>query len=102
MSIKKQYLKNKSICKVTFRLQLEGINKAKSVHLVGDFNQWNSKLNPMTRLKDGSFKTVIELATGQEYQFRYLLNNDTWENDSEADNYLPNPFGNADNSVIVV
>lgn len=102
MSIKKQYVKKKSICKVTFRLQRDGINQIKTAHLVGDFNQWDSKQNPMTKLKDGSFKTVVELPTGQEYQFRYLLNNDLWENDSEADNYVPNPYGNADNSVIIV
>ncbi|MBU3913919.1 isoamylase early set domain-containing protein [bacterium] len=102
MSIKKQYLKTKPISKVTFQLDGKFDSKMKTVHLVGDFNNWNPKKNPMKKLKDGSFKIILDLKTGQEYQFRYLVNSENWVNDNAADRYTPNPFGNADNCVVVV
>ena len=42
-----------------------------------------------------------DLETGREYQFRYLIGNDTWENDWEADAYTPNEFGTEDSVVKV-
>ena len=39
---------------------------------------------------------TISLKPGQEYRFRYLLDNNRWENDGTADAYLPNPFGTED------
>jgi hypothetical protein len=42
---------------------------------------------------------LVELESGKEYQFRYLINGETWENDFEADAYAPTPFG-VENSVV--
>lgn len=95
--LKKQYLKNNSVCKVTFYTQAE--IKAETVHLVGDFNKWNETETPMEALKDGRFKVTLNLEAGKEYQFRYLVNSTEWHNDWEADKYVPNPYG-GDNSVI--
>jgi hypothetical protein len=53
----------------------------------------------MERLKDGRFKTSLDLKAGTEYQFRYLVNGTEWHNDWEADRYLPNPYS-GDNSVV--
>ncbi len=102
MSIKKQYLKNKAICKVTFRMTRTGDTPAKTIHLAGDFNNWKPESNPMTRLKNGSFKTVLSLATGREYQFRYLVNSELWKNDEKADKYTLNPYGDAENCVVSI
>jgi hypothetical protein len=41
MSIKKQFLKSKPVCKVTFRVPEEIGNSAKTAHVVGDFNDWS-------------------------------------------------------------
>ena len=38
MRIKKQFLKSKPICKVTFRIHEEVGNSAKTAQLVGEFN----------------------------------------------------------------
>jgi len=95
--LKKQFLKTKPICKVTFATSPE--LKAESVHLVGDFNNWSETETPMSRQKDGRFSITLELAKGQEYQFRYLVNRTEWHNDWEADKYVPNPFS-GDNSVV--
>jgi 1,4-alpha-glucan branching enzyme len=103
MSLKKQYLKTKPVCKVTFTLPAEAVeNTTDSVALVGDFNDWKiADAITMERLKSGQYKTVIELEAGKAYQFRYLINTQQWENDWEADQYVPGPFG-AENSVVLV
>ncbi len=95
--IKKQYLKSRPVCKVTFELPKSVA--AETAQIVGDFTGWNAL--PMDQLKDGRFKTVLELEQGQEYQFRYLLNEQDWQNDEEADKYVSNPF-NGENSVLAV
>ncbi len=99
--LKKEYLKSKDIVKVTFRLPKVAALDARSVHVVGDFNGWSIYANPMKRLKKGEFTTTIELKPGNEYQFRYLIDEVRWENDWNADKYVKSPFG-SDNSVIVV
>ena len=102
MSIKKQYLKTKSVCKVTFTLPKDIAGSAGSVYIVGEFNGWDANSHPMKLQKDGSFNLTINLEKGREYQYRYLLNGSTWENDDCADKYVKSPYGDSDNSVVVV
>ena len=100
MSIKKQFLKTKPVCKVTFRFDKKAAKTAKKVYLVGDFNKWKPKKTPMKRLKSGDFTVTVELDTKQpEYQFRYLNDQGIWENDWEADKYIPNGI-DGENSVV--
>lgn len=94
----KRYLKSKDVTKVTF--YTPDTLDAEQVHLVGDFNEWSETATPMTPLKDGRFKIVLELEPNQEYQFRYLVNGDEWHNDWDADKYVPNPYI-GDNSVVI-
>jgi 1,4-alpha-glucan branching enzyme len=102
MSLTKKFLKSKSICKVTFRLQAEAVETAGKVVLVGDFNEWDTEAGiAMQQLKNGDFKTTIDLETGKAYQFRYLIDGKRWENDWAADQYIPTSFG-TDNSVVDV
>jgi 1,4-alpha-glucan branching enzyme len=96
--LKKQYLKARPVCKVTFALP-EAI-RAETAYLVGDFNEWNETRTPMKKLKKGRFTVTLELEKGREYQFRYLVNGEEWQNDWHADKYAPNPFGE-ENSVVV-
>jgi len=102
MSIKKQFLKSKPMCKVTFRIPEEIGNSAKSAHVVGEFNEWSLLATPMRRLKSGAFTATLDLKQGREYQFRYLLDKKIWENDAEADKFVPTPYGDSDNSVVVL
>ncbi|GAU09394.1 isoamylase early set domain-containing protein [Desulfoplanes formicivorans] len=102
MSIQKKYLKTKPVCKVTFRVAADVAPNAKQVNLVGDFNNWDASATPMTRLKNGSFKVCVNLEIGREYQFRYLVDEKEWENDCEADKFVATPYGDSENSVIVV
>ena len=102
MSVKKQYLKTKSVCKVTFNLPKDIAKSAGSVYLVGDFNSWDASSHPMKLQKDGSFNLTINLEKGSEYQYRYLLDGSAWENDDCADKYVKNPYGDSENSVVVI
>lgn len=98
--IAKKFLKSKPVCKATFTLPAEAAQGAKKVFLVGDFNNWDTAEGiSMKKQKGGIFKTTVELETGKEYEFRYLLDGETWENDWEADKYVATPFG-VDNSVV--
>lgn len=102
MSIKKQFLKSKPVCKVGFKLSKEQVADAGKVNLVGDFNNWNEASDVMNILKDGSFSLNLDLETGRNYQFRYLIDGGTWINDESADGYESSGFGDAQNSVIVL
>jgi hypothetical protein len=63
---------------------------------------WNLSSTPMKKLKNGDFTATVILAKGTQYQFRYLLDDKAWENDWEADAYIPSPVSFADNSVVWV
>jgi len=101
VSLRKRYLKTGELCTVTFSLPKAGATAVRSVHVVGDFNGWNKHGSPMKKQKNGSFAGSISLASGREYQFRYLLDGERWENDWKADKYVANEYG-GENSVVVV
>lgn len=100
-SIKKVYLKNKPVCKVTFRLPKIAAKGAKSVCLVGDFNNWSIYEHSMKRSSAGDYSITLELETNREYSFRYLIDETMWENDWNADKYVKSPYGDSDNSVVI-
>jgi 1,4-alpha-glucan branching enzyme len=101
MALSKQASKNKSVRRVTFNLPKEAVKNAKSVYLVGEFNNWQIHATPMKKAKDGSYKVVLELEKGKEYQYRFLIDDHTWENDWKADKYVSSPYGACENSVVI-
>ena len=91
----KNYPKSrKGTCKVTFDLPKDV--GAENVSIVGDFNNWDERATPMKRKRDGSFSAAVSVEAGKEYRFRYLLDSTRWENDWDADSYVPNAFGTED------
>ncbi|MGE5312052.1 MAG: glycoside hydrolase [Nitrospirota bacterium] len=100
--IVKEYLKKDQPCKVTFRLPRIAAADAKSVCIVGDFNNWSIHSHPMRKLKSGDYTITLELEPGREYQFRYFIDEIRWENDWQADKYVKSPYGDSDNSVVIV
>jgi hypothetical protein len=101
--LKKQYVKSRKICKITFELAKDQVPpdvEAKNVYLVGEFNNWDPTVTPMPRRKGGIYRTMLELEPGREYQFRYLVNGEHWYNDQHADAYVPGGSG-ADNCVVM-
>ncbi|MGK0412195.1 MAG: 1,4-alpha-glucan branching enzyme [Polaribacter sp.] len=96
MAIKKQFLKSKPVCKVTFTVPAE---EASSVAVVGSFNEWNVEATPLKKLKNGSFKGTVDLETGSSYEFRYLVDGE-YVNEEEADSSVWSDFAGAENSLL--
>ena len=102
MSITKKFLKSKPVCKVSFKLDNDAATNAENASIVGDFNNWDKSASPMKKLKNGSFSATLDLETGKEYQFRYYLGDDTWQNEPGADKEIPTEFHDARNSVLAL
>ncbi|NVK72202.1 MAG: isoamylase early set domain-containing protein [Oceanospirillaceae bacterium] len=100
--IEKTYLKTKPECKVKFALPAEVIGDAKTVAVVGDFNNWDSTANPMKKQKSGVFASTLNLHIETSYQFRYVLDGKEWLNDDMADAYVPSPISYDTNGVISI
>ena len=97
--MKKTYTKTGRSCRVTFELPPQ--TNTETVALCGEFNEWDPTKHPMKRRRDGSFSLAVSLKPGEEYRYRYLLDGEKWENDWDADNYIPNVFGTEDSVVVV-
>lgn len=68
--------------------------------VVGDFNDWDPTVTPMTPCGAG-YEATVTVDAGRRYAFRYLRADGAWFNDEAAHTYEPGPFG-SDNSVIDV
>lgn len=100
MTIKKQYLKNKSQPRETLLAQKEIGDHAKQMHVVGEFNQGDKCATPMEKDKDGAFAARVDLDFIKKYQFRYFVDGVNWFNNTKADAYIHCAYGNCENSVI--
>jgi 1,4-alpha-glucan branching enzyme len=98
MAIKKQFLKSKPVCKVTFILDAKEANNAS---VVGSFNNWNAEATPLKKLRNGSFKGTVDLEASNSYEFRYLVDG-AYVNEEQADSFVWNDFAGTENSVLVV
>jgi len=96
--MKKKAIKNSRKVSVTFEMPAE--IEAKTLALVGDFNDWQENATMLKRKKDGTWAKTLRLEPGT-YAFRYLADGTTWHNDWAADRYEPSGMGE-DNSIVVV
>lgn len=96
MAIKKQFIKTKPVCKVTFSLDAKEANTAV---VVGDFNSWDPTEGELSKLKNGTFKATFELPKDNTFEFKYIVDG-SYVNDPEADSFRWNEFANAENSVL--
>lgn len=98
MSIKKQFIKTKPVCKVTFTIEAKEANTAA---VVGDFNSWNPAEGELSKLKNGTFKGVFDLPKDASYEFKYFVDG-SYVNDAEADSFIWNEFAGTENGVLTV
>jgi hypothetical protein len=54
------------------------------------------------RRKSGSFNVTVDLESGRDYQYRYLIDGARWKNDSHADRYQGTHIVGVENSVVQV
>lgn len=64
---------------------------AVDVHLAGDFNDWDTKADPMEKDENGIWRTTISLKSGR-YEYRFFVDG-TWHNDAACSSCVPNIFG---------
>jgi 1,4-alpha-glucan branching enzyme len=82
--------------KVTFSLTS---SDAKEVILMGDFNQWNPKVHPMKKNKNGVWEKMTLLFPGT-YEYRFMVDGQ-WENDPNNNQTRTNRFGTKNNFIVV-
>ncbi len=93
--------------KVTFKITKEAAQDAKEIYLLCDCNAWDPV--PLTKNKAGSFSLTVEIkkddALKDTYQYRYQYimpdGSEKYDNDWDAELYIPNPF-NGDNSAFTI
>jgi len=93
--LKKKFFKTKDECEVTFEYDS---GEAEKVALVSEVNDWQP-VDMTKRRKDGIFYAKVRLPKDSQYQYRYLVNNQTWVSDQNADGFVPNEFGEQ-NSIV--
>ena len=98
MAIKKQFVKTKPVCKVTFSVAAKDANQAS---VVGDFNNWSLEDGALNKLKNGTFKGVFDVNKDAAYEFKYVIDG-VFVNEPEADSFRWNEFAGNENGVLVV
>ena len=98
MPIKKQFVKTKPVCKVTFSVDAKTASQAS---VVGDFNNWNVAEGALNKLKNGTFKGVFDVTKDAAYEFKYVIDG-VFVNEPEADSFKWNAFAGNENGVLVV
>jgi len=84
--------------KRTVRLELD-VAKARSVHVVGTFNNWKFGATPLIWLGGIKWFKDLLLAPGR-YEYRFVVDKE-WVDDPKAKAYVPNPQGGR-NAVLQV
>lgn len=93
-TISKQSIKRK---KVVFKFVSPD---AKSVSLVGNFNNWDKTRHPMQNDGNGRWSKTVMLPQGA-HQYKFLADNE-WKQDPDNDKLAPNEFGTQNNVITVV
>ena len=96
--IAKNYTPKRTICKVTFTMPADVVTE--KVSLAGDFNDWDPSDYQLEK-KGENFEIELRLKPESIYRFKYLIDDQVWENDYAADEYIPNDFGTEDSVVII-
>ena len=106
MSIKKQFLKNKPVVKVTFEISKEIAANASNIYLLSEHNQWQPI--ELTKFKNGKFKVVetISLEDRQGLQYIYKMispaNEESILLPDDADHYVDNGMNDGGRNAVLL
>ena len=76
---------------VEFRVEVPG---ASSVHLVGDFNGWDTEADPLSDPDaDGIWETKLRLVPSREYRYQFHVDGSDWIADPRAEIRIGDGFG---------
>ena len=73
---------------------------ARSVHLVGEFNDWDPRRLPLTRREDGLWEVTVPLSAGR-HEYQFVVDGKAWRQDPLAPLAPEGDFGQR-NSVATV
>lgn len=93
---KKELLRMAKRKKVTFLIQADC---AKSVQVLGDFNEWDLQIKPMKLEGDGNWVAQVVLPQGR-YEYKFLIDGQ-WVNDPLNNHVCQNSFGTHNNILEV-
>lgn len=86
-----------TVVRVEFRLEAP---QASEVAVVGDWNGWDANVNPLRDSDgDGVWETTVTLRPGEEYQYQFLVDDETWIPDPSSPLRVDDGFGGT-NSVL--
>ncbi len=74
--------------------------EAKTVSLVGDFNNWDKSVNVMERDENGKWEAYVELQPGR-YRYKYFIDGLYKLNDPYANLYIPVDNGEMLSLIII-
>lgn len=74
---------------------------ARSVAVVGTFNQWSTSSHPLSRDGSSGLWTALVRLTPGEHLFMYVVDGTQWLSPQAAEGYVDDGFG-ARNGVVVV
>ena len=84
-------LASRHVVVVQFRIEMPG---AASVHLVGDFNGWDTGADPLSDPDgDGIWETKLRLTPSREYRYQFHVDGADWIPDPLADIRIRDGFG---------
>ena len=73
---------------------------AQKVILMGDFDQWDPKTNPMRMDKNGVWRETVMISPGR-YEYRFWVDGE-WYNDPRNMRRCPNCFGSENNVIEIM
>ena len=84
------------------RLSFVFVNiEADTVHLAGDFNDWNLQTNPMEQILDGLWRVDVEAPGPGRYRYKFLINGKKWMEDPANLFKQPNVYGGFDSILTI-
>ena len=95
--LSKRYFKTIDEVEVTFEIERPQADKAE---WVAESTDWSPIEMKRANRGKGPWRLRVRLPKGRPVQFRYLFDEQVWENDEAADAYWPNEMG-TDNSVVL-
>jgi serine protease AprX len=84
------------------RLSFVFVNiEAETVHLAGDFNEWNLATHPMEQILDGLWRVDLEAPPSGRYRYKFLIDGKTWMEDPANLFKQPNVYGDFDSILTI-
>lgn len=96
--MKKTFPKTSVDCKVTFTISADLLAGSKKATVAGEFNNWDTEALPF-KITKGVGSASISLPVGKEFQYKFVIDGNRWENDPETEGFASNGMGEY-NSVV--